>query len=132
MHQRVCRPRSEGSLTEILYGANKFLYQPPSGASCNNLAEGVAVSPNFSEIPAQAPDDDSSSNQRPSNSELRGVERWAMDFHCLPFTQILSAPEPPVNQTARWQGQNQIDPTFLEPTSAVTPTRLQLAIRLNF
>ncbi len=37
-----------------------------------------------------------------------------------------------VNQTARWQGQNQIDPTYLEPTSAINPRRLQLAIRLNF
>jgi hypothetical protein len=39
----VCRRRNEGSLTGILYGANKYLYQPPSEPSCNNLAEGVAV-----------------------------------------------------------------------------------------
>src|SRR6476660_9052546 len=29
----------------------------------------------------------SSSNQRPSKSGLRGVERRAMDLHCLPFQQ---------------------------------------------
>ncbi len=37
-----------------------------------------------------------------------------------------------VNQTARWQGANQIDPTFLEPNSATNPRRIQLAVRVNF
>jgi len=38
----VCR-RSEGSLTGLLYGVNKYLYEPPVAAACNNLTEGVAV-----------------------------------------------------------------------------------------
>jgi hypothetical protein len=37
-----------------------------------------------------------------------------------------------VNQTARWQGQKQIDPTFLEATSAVNPRRIQFAMRVDF
>ncbi len=39
----VCRRRSEGSLTGLLYGVNKYLYEPPVPRPCNNLAEGVAV-----------------------------------------------------------------------------------------
>ena len=39
----VCRRRSEGSLTGLLYGVNKYLYEPPVAAACNNLTEGVAV-----------------------------------------------------------------------------------------
>jgi hypothetical protein len=34
--------------------------------------------------------------------------------------------------TARFQGQKQIDPLFLQPTAAVNPRRIQLALRLNF
>ncbi len=37
-----------------------------------------------------------------------------------------------LNQTARFLRQDQIDPTFLEPTSAANPRRIQFALRLNF
>jgi Recombinase/Recombinase zinc beta ribbon domain len=39
----VCRRRTEGSLMGLLYGVNKYLYEPPGPRTCNNLAEGVAV-----------------------------------------------------------------------------------------
>jgi hypothetical protein len=39
----VCRRRSEGSLAGLLYGVNKYLYEPPLARPCNNLAGGVAV-----------------------------------------------------------------------------------------
>ena len=39
----VCRRRSEGSLSGLLYGVNKYLYEPPLARLCHNLAEGVAV-----------------------------------------------------------------------------------------
>ena len=39
----VCRRRKEGSLTGLLYGVNKYLYEPPLARPCNNLPEGVAV-----------------------------------------------------------------------------------------
>jgi hypothetical protein len=39
----VCRRRSEGSLTGLLYGVNKYLYEPHLPRPCNNLTEGVAV-----------------------------------------------------------------------------------------
>jgi hypothetical protein len=39
----VCRRRNAGSLAGLLYGVNKYLYEPPSKWSCHNLAEAVAV-----------------------------------------------------------------------------------------
>lgn len=37
-----------------------------------------------------------------------------------------------VSTTARFQGQDQIDPLFLQPTSALSPRRIQFAARLNW
>jgi len=39
----VCRRRREGSLSGLLYGVNKYLYEPPGARLCHNPAEGVAV-----------------------------------------------------------------------------------------
>jgi hypothetical protein len=39
----VCRRRSKGLLHGAAYGANKYLYKPPSESPSNDLTEGVAV-----------------------------------------------------------------------------------------
>ncbi len=63
---------------------------------------------------------------------LRFTERFKGQLRFESYNTFNHTQFNAVNQTARWQGQNQIDPTFLEPTSAVNPRRIQLAMRVSF
>jgi hypothetical protein len=63
---------------------------------------------------------------------LRFTERFKGQLRFESYNTFNHTQFNAVNQTARWQGQNQIDPTFLEPTSAVNPRRIQLAVRVSF
>lgn len=64
--------------------------------------------------------------------EVKATERIRGQLRLETYNTMNHTQFTNVNTTARFQGQNQVDPTFLQPTAAANPRRLQLALRLNF
>jgi hypothetical protein len=67
------------------------------------------------------------------NRQMKFTDRWSGQLRFESYNTFNHTQFSAVDTTARFDSQgNQVNPVFLQPTSARSPRRIQLALRVNF